>query len=446
MDIITRFAPSPTGMLHVGNARTAIVNFLFAKANHGKFMLRIDDTDIQRSKEEYVNAIQKDMHWLGLKWDIFARQSERFERYNDIQEELIQAGRLYQCFETSEELEAKRKLQLSSGRPPIYDRASLKLTSSQKQSYLDQGRKPHYRFLLQDGDIKWFDMVRGDIKFDTEHLSDPILIREDGTMTYMISSTIDDIDFQISNVIRGEDHITNTALQIQLFEAMKSTPPQFGHLALITTKEEKISKRVGGFDLQSLREDIGIESMAINSLFSALGSSMQVVAHNSLDHIIETFDITKFSRNAANYSFEDLERLNHKIISNMQYLEVVNRLKEEGLEKLNEEFWMAIRSNINSLSDAKIWWDICNLPVEAKNIDKDFLKISHDLLPEGEITHETWFIWTKMISDRTGKKGRELFSPLRLALTGLDHGPEMSQVLPLIGREKVGKRLLATSD
>jgi glutamyl-tRNA synthetase len=442
MDIITRFAPSPTGMLHVGNARTAIVNFLFAKASCGKFMLRIDDTDLERSKEEYVDGIKKDLMWLGFEWDIFARQSERFERYNDIRDKLIKAGRLYECFETSEELETKRKLQLSSGRPPIYDRASLKLTSDQKQSYLSLGRKPHYRFLLNSGDIKWQDMIRGEIKFDSAHLSDPILIREDGTMTYMISSTIDDIDFRISHVVRGEDHITNTALQLQLFEAMGSTPPQFGHLALITTKDEKISKRIGGFDLKSLREDEGIEAMAINSLFSTLGSSMQITAVNNLNEIIKNFDIMKFSRNAANYSFEDLERINHKIVSNMEYSDVAKRLEQEGLGDLNEEFWLAIRPNLNHIGDARIWWDICHSHIKSENLDVHFLKTSCNLLPSGKIDNDTWSIWTKSISEQTGKKGRELFMPLRIALTGMDHGPEMSHILPLIGREKVTERLM----
>jgi glutamyl-tRNA synthetase len=442
MNIITRFAPSPTGMLHVGNARTAIVNFLFAKASGGKFMLRIDDTDLERSKEEYVDGIKKDLAWLGFEWDIFARQSERFERYNDIRDDLIKAGRLYECFETSEELETKRKLQLSSGRPPIYDRASLRLTSDQKQSYLSQGRKPHYRFLLNSGDIKWHDMIRGEIKFDSAHLSDPILIREDGTMTYMISSTIDDIDFKISHVVRGEDHITNTALQIQLFEAIGSTPPQFGHLALITTKDEKISKRIGGFDLKSLREDAGIEAMAINSLFSTLGSSMQIAPVNNLNEIIKNFDITKFSRNAANYSFEDLERINHKIVSNMEYSDVSQRLEQENLGALSKEFWLAIRPNLNHISDAKIWWDICHSHIKSENLDINFLNTSCNLLPPGEINHDTWSVWTKSISEQTGKKGRELFMPLRVALTGMDHGPEMSHILPLIGREKVTERLM----
>jgi glutamyl-tRNA synthetase len=442
MNIITRFAPSPTGMLHVGNARTAIVNYLFAKANGGKFMLRIDDTDLGRSKEEYVDAIKQDLTWLGFQWDIFARQSERFERYNNVRDELIKAGRLYECFETSEELETKRKLQLSSGRPPIYDRAALKLTQMQKDAYIKEGRKAHYRFRLQDGDIKWSDMVRGEIKFDSTNLSDPILIREDGTMTYMISSTVDDIDFKISHVIRGEDHITNTALQIQLFEAMNSSPPQFGHLALITTKEEKISKRIGGFDLKSLREESGIEPMAINSLFSALGSSMQVVAHESLNEIVKSFDISKFSRNAANYSFDDLERLNHKIVSNFEYSEVRERLKMVGLKELSEDFWIGIRANLDNINDAKIWWNICHAAISTKNLDKEFLKVAHDLLPEGEITPETWSVWTKLISLETGKKGKELFMPLRMALTGMDHGPEMSAILPLVGMEKVKERLL----
>ena len=442
MKIITRFAPSPTGMLHVGNARTAIINWLFAQANGGKFMLRIDDTDAARSKDEYIGAIKKDMKWLGLNWDRLEQQSTRMDKYNKARDDLIAAGKLYECFETPDELEAKRKLQLSSGRPPIYDRAALNLTDAQKEEYRKQGRKSHYRFFLEPGKIEWNDLVRGKVSFDAEHLSDPILVRADGTMTYMISSSVDDIEFEISHVIRGEDHIANTALQIRLFEALGSYAPTFGHLALITTKDEKISKRKGGFDLESLREENYIEPMAINSLFSALGSSMSVVPYSDMDELIKNFDIKKFSRNSSKYSFDDLLRLNHKIISDLEYKDIKNNLSDIGLGELDEDFWLAIRSNLNNIADAKLWWDICKLPVEKESDrDSEFLNIAVSLLPEGKVTSESWAVWTKLISGQTGKKGKELFMPIRKALTAMGHGPEMSAILPLLGREKILERL-----
>ena len=439
MEIITRFAPSPTGWLHVGNVRTAIINYLFAKAHNGKFMLRIDDTDLERSKQEYANAIVYDLNWLGLKWDIFAKQSERFERYNMARDQLIADCRLYECYETVEELDAKRKLQLSSGRPPIYDRAALKLSDAQKQEYKSQGRRPHYRFLLKDTPIVWKDLVRGDMRFEASNLSDPILIREDGTMTYMISSTIDDIDFCISHVIRGEDHLSNTALQLQLFEAMGAVNlPIFGHLSLITSKEEKISKTVGGFDIKSLREDSAILPMAIHSLFSALGSSMHIVPYKNLLEI--PFDISKFSRNPANYSFEDLLRLNHKIITQMSFEEAKD-IMDHSMNEMKEEFWYIIRPNLNNLKEAKLWWDIYNAEEITHNVDQDFLSQERNLLPDGEITQETWSKWAEVIAGAMYKKPRDIYMNLRQAITGLSHGPEMSKILPLIGREKILHRL-----
>lgn len=438
--IITRFAPSPTGMLHVGNARTALVNWLYARKHNGKFILRIDDTDLARSKDEYKKAILEDLSWLGLTWDEIFSQSQRYEIYNQVKESLIKDGRLYECFETQEELETKRKLQLSSGRPPIYDRASLKLSKEQKERYISQGRKPHYRFMLKDERISWHDLIKGEVNFESQNLSDPILIREDGSMTYMLCSTIDDIDFKISHVIRGEDHITNTALQIQIFAALKATSPSFGHLALITSKEEKISKRIGGFDLAALRNEFNIEPMAINSLLSCLGSSISVTACKLMQEILNNFDISKYSRNPANYSFDDLERLNHKILSITEFAEIKNNIDDELNNKITEDFWLAIRGNIKNISEVKLWWQIVHFPAKV-NVDENFKKVAQEMLPKGEMNKDSWSIWTSAISEKTSLKGRELFMPLRLLLTGMEQGPELKNLLPIIGREEILKRI-----
>ncbi|MDF2966069.1 MAG: gltX1 [Rickettsiaceae bacterium] len=440
MSIITRFAPSPTGMLHVGNIRTAIVNWLFTKKMNGKFMLRMDDTDLERSKEEYKQAIIEDLKWVGLDWDIFATQSERLGRYNKVKEELIASNRLYECYETPEELETKRKILVSSGRPPIYDRAALKLTSEQKQKYKDQGRKPHYRFLLNDEQITWHDMVKGEMKFDPANLSDPILVREDGSMTYMISSTIDDIDFAITHIIRGEDHVSNTAIQVQLFKALNSEPPKCGHLALIQSKDNKISKRVGGFDIRSLKGE-GIEPLSLISFLSTLGTSKPITAFADKQEAIDSFDIKSFSLSPTNYSFEELERINQKIVSQYNFLEVRERLEALGCSGINEQFWLAIKANIHTLKEVITWWQICKNPAGLVQEDREFLMQAASLLPEGDINETTWSEWTKKVAEVTGKKGKELFMPLRLALTGMDHGPELKQILPLIGRDEIIRRL-----
>jgi glutamyl-tRNA synthetase len=314
MTILTRFAPSPTGLLHVGNIRTALVNWLFTHHHGGQFMLRMDDTDTVRSTEAYATAIKIDLRWLGLGWDIFSRQSDRLSRYEEIKEELLEKGRLYACYESQEELEIKKKMQLSRGQPPIYDRAALKLTEAQKQRYSQEGRKPHYRFLLQDESIRWEDLIRGATHFEGRNLSDPVLIRADGTMTYILSSVIDDMDFHISHIIRGEDHVSNTAIQVQIFQALHAAIPAFAHLALIKTKEAEISKRTGGFDIQHLRES-GIEAMSICSLFAKVGTSLAPEPRSTLKALADEFNLGSFGRAPANYDPEELERMNHKWFS-----------------------------------------------------------------------------------------------------------------------------------
>lgn len=442
MIVRTRFAPSPTGMLHIGNARTAIINWLYAKKYGGEFILRIDDTDLARSKEEFAQAIMEDLKWLGLNWDGTFRQSEKIARYEEVKKQLIASGRLYPCYETPEELEMKRGLQLKSGHPPIYDRAALKLTEEQKQKYNEQGRAPHYRFLVNHNKIMWHDMVKGDIQYDGANLSDPIIIREDGSMTYMLCSTIDDVDSAITHIIRGEDHISNTAIQMQIFEALEATAPIVGHLSLVKSKEDKISKRVGGFEIASLRTQAKLEPMAINSFLSLIGTSEQVVPCKNMEMLLAKFSISHFSKSSTTYMPEELERLNHKLIINLEYSEVKEELDVLGLTALQEQFWYAVRPNLHTIADIQLWWRVCHEHVvNIRDEDREYLRSAADLLPIGEINDSTWNNWTKIISAETGKRGKELFLPLRLAITGLTEGPELSTLLPLIGREEILHRL-----
>ncbi|AFC69561.1 glutamate--tRNA ligase [Rickettsia amblyommatis] len=441
--VITRFAPSPTGMLHVGNIRAALLNWLYAKKHNGQFILRFDDTDLERSKQEYKDAIEEDLKFLNINWDQTFNQLSRLSRYDEIKNLLLDKKRLYACYETPEELELKRKFQLSKGLPPIYDRASLNLTEEQAKKYIEQGRKPHYRFLVNHEPISWHDMIKGKVKYDGKALSDPIVIRADGSMTYMLCSVIDDIDYDITHIIRGEDHVSNTAIQIQMFEALNTTPPTFGHLSLIINKDEKISKRVGGFEIATLRKEVGIEAMAIASFFSLLGSSAQILPYKSMEKLANQFEISSFSKSPTIYQPKDLERLNHKLLISLDFDTVKERLKEIDAEYIDENFWLSVSPNLQKLRDVKDWWEICHQTpnVENLNLDKEYLKQAAELLPKGEITKDSWSIWTKEITNITGRKGKELFLPLRLALTARESGPEITDVLPLIDREEIIKRL-----
>lgn len=441
MTVTTRFAPSPTGKLHIGNARAAILNWLYARKNNGKFILRFDDTDLERSKEEYKQAIARDLKWLGLEWDETFNQSCRIERYEEIKQKLLQSGRLYPCFESPEELEVKRKFQLSSGRPPIYDRASLKLTKEQTERYISENRRPHYRFLIEDSRVSWTDLIKGELEIEGGHLSDPVVIREDGTMTYMLCSVVDDMDYNITHIIRGEDHVTNTAVQIQMFKALGATArPEFAHFSMVTVKDEKISKRTGGFEIESLREEAVLEPMAIDSFFTLIGSSAMVKPYKSLEELAKDFDIDGLSKSPTTYVKEELDRLNHKLLLEYDYNEIRPRLLELGLEQITEEFWLVARPNLEKLSDLKTWWQICFAPAIPENPDKSFLEEAAKYLPE-EINTDTWKEWTSRISAATGKKGKELFIPLRLAITGQVYGPELKNILPLLSKEEILKRL-----
>lgn len=435
-----RFAPSPTGLLHIGNIRTALVNWLYARKTGGCFLLRMDDTDEERSKEIYEQEIYQDMKWLGLTWDEFARQKDRLERYEAAKKKLIEAGRLYPCYETTEELEFKRKLQLGRGEPPIYDRAALKLSEAQKQTFESEGRRPHWRFLLEQEPIEWQDEVRGKVQFHGRDLSDPILIRENGLPTYTLSSVVDDGELGVTHILRGEDHVSNTAVQVQLFQALGFGVPGFAHLALIKTTEGKLSKRLGGGDIMSLREE-GYEPMAILSLLAKLGTSDPVEACPDLETLVQGFDISKFGRAPAHFSEEELERVNHKLLALLPYQSVKAPLEEAVGQPVEEAFWYSVRGNLKRIREIREWWDICHGEVAPDIEDAGFMAQAAELLPPEPWDESSWPEWTAAIKKATGRKGKALFLPLRKALTGRDSGPELKVLMPLIGRDKVLHRL-----
>ena len=442
MTVRVRFAPSPTGMLHVGNVRTALITWLFARKNGGHYLLRIDDTDLERSKKEYEDAIYESLKWLGIDWDEQAWQSKRLDRYATVIEKLKKDGRLYACYETPDELGLRRKALLSQGQPPIYDRASLHLTEEQKQKYEAEGRKPHWRFLMKDEPIKWTDLVRGEVSFNGGDLSDPVLIREDGSPLYHLCSVIDDMDFNITHVVRGEDHVTNTATHIQMFEALGFKSPQYAHLSLLSDPEGgKLSKRLGSISILDIRDDVGLEPMSIPSLLARLGTSDPIEAYTDYKPLIESFDFSKFSRGTPKFDTEELDRLNAKIIHSTPYADVKDRLKEMGLEELDENFWNSVRANLEIMRDVKDWWQVAKGPVTPIIADQEFASKAIDLMPAEPWSTETWKTWTDAIKTETGRKGKELFMPLRQALTGMDHGPELKDLLPLIGADKARDRL-----
>lgn len=440
--IRVRFAPSPTGMLQIGNIRTALITWLFAQHNNGYFLLRIDDTDLERSKPEYEAAIYESLSWLGMTWDETAHQSKRLDRYAVCIQELKDAGRLYACYETPEELALKRKAQLSQGLPPLYDRAALKLTPEQIAKYEAEGRKPHWRFLMEAKPIEWHDHIRGDVKFDGADMSDPVLIREDGSPLYHLCSVIDDMDFGITHIVRGEDHVSNTANHIQMFEALGFAPPEFAHLPLVSDAEgKKLSKRLGALSVLELRDDVGLEPMSICSLLARLGTSDPIEAYSTPAPLIESFAFAKFGRGTPKFDQDELIRLNAKILHGLSYDHAKIRLAQIGLEEVTEEFWNVVRPNLETLNGIKEWWTVANGPVTPVIADKDFAEKAIDCMPSAPWSNTTWKQWTDAVKEETGKKGKELFMPLRQALTGMDHGPELGELLPLIGPEKAKSRL-----
>ena len=430
-----RFAPSPTGFIHVGNARLALINWLAAKKMGGKFVLRLDDTDAERSTEEYANAIQTDMKWLGLEWDSVEKQSDRLTAYEAAFDVLKAAGRVYECYETPQDLDRQRKILRSQGKAPVYTPPD----AEKLQRYLDEGRVAHWRFKLADGSIDFTDLVRGPVHFDTANLSDPVIRREDGTWLYMLPSAIDDADMGISHVVRGEDHVANTALQVQMFEALGKPVPTFAHLPLLTDLDGGgLSKRLGSLALQDLRAD-GIEPLALVSYLAHLGTSDDIKVEESLQDLIDIFDFDRFSRATPKFDPAHLARLNAQLLHAMDFADVKDQLGED----ITEDLWLAVRANIESLGDVGTWQAIANGDIDPviDGEDAAFLADAVDALPAAPWDENTWSALTKAVKDTSGRKGKGLFMPLRKALTGLEHGPELKVFLPLIGPERAAVRL-----
>ena len=446
MSIKTRFAPSPTGFLHVGNARAALFCYLFAKAANGAFMLRYDDTDAARSTPEYADAIAEDLRWLGLTPDETARQSERFARYEAAFSDLVARGLVYACYESPEELEKKRKRQLARGLPPVYDRAALELSEAEKTALEAEGHKPHWRFKLSGEMVAWEDLIRGTQKIDMSSVSDPVIRRGDGTWLYSLPSVVDDMDFNVSHVIRGEDHVTNTATQIEMITALGGQMPVFAHFSLLLAEDgSALSKRLGdlmgGLTLRELHK-AGYEAMALNSLLARLGTSDAVVPVQSMDELIADFDIARLGRAPARFNRQDVARLNARILHDMAYAVAQPRLAALGVIQ-DENFWQVARGNLNLFSDITAIQNLIEgqvTPViESQNAD--YLAQALAALPAAPLDGDSWTIWTTALKQQTGRKGRDLFMPLRLALTGQAHGPEMNFLLPLIGYDKASIRL-----
>jgi glutamyl-tRNA synthetase len=440
MTVTVRFAPSPTGLIHIGNARTALLNALFAQREGGRFILRFDDTDAERSRREYADAIETDLAWLGIPPDVTVRQSERLDIYAEAAERLKSQGRLYACYETTEELERRRRLQLARGQPPIYDRAALTLTDEDRRRLEGEGRRPHWRFRLDHRVVEWADLVRGPSHVDCGSLSDPVLVREDGTYLYTLPSVADDAALSVTHVIRGEDHVTNTAVQVQLFEALSAAPPAFGHHNLLTTASgEGLSKRLGHLSLAGLRE-AGIEPMAVASLAVLVGSAEAVRPVPDLGALAALVDLAHISRGPAKFDEAELDQLNARLVHDMPYEAVRERLAAIGIGG-GEAFWKAVRSNLTRVAEATAWWRVVEGPVLPVISDHALATTAKSLLPQEPWNETTWKSWTGAVQKATGVKGRALFMPLRQALTGLDHGPELATLLPLIGRARASARL-----
>jgi len=441
MSPLVRFAPSPTGLLHVGNARTALLNFLFAKKEGARFFLRIDDTDTERSKTEFEHAIIADLTWLGIAHDLFARQSVRTNAYKAAEEKLKAAGRLYPCYETALELERKRKRQTAMGKPPVYDRGALKLSPDERAQLEAQGRLPHWRFKLSHAHAHWRDLVRGEVEIDTATLSDPVLIREDGRFLYTLPSVVDDIDFDVSHIVRGEDHVTNTAVQIEIFEALGARVPAFAHFPLLVgAGGEALSKRLGSLSLAMLRDEEGIEPLALCCYLAKAGTSDAIELKPSLDALAQEFAFEKVGRAPAHFDPAELAGLNAKLLHGAPYETVSARLKDLGVDG-GPEFWETVRPNVERLGDTIALWRVVSGPVDPVIESAELLGKASALLPPEPWTEATWGAWTSELATATGTKGRALFHPLRLALTGREHGPELKKLLPLIGRAKAMARL-----
>ena len=439
--ITTRFAPSPTGRLHVGNIRTALHNWLLARKHGGRFLLRIDDTDADRSEERYVAAIREDLAWLGIEPDGEERQSDHLTDYERAFERLRVAGRVYPAYETAQELDLKRKIRLGRSLPPVYDRAALEMSEAERAAKEAEGIAPHWRFQLNHEEpIAWRDGVRGEQRFDPRQLSDPVIRRADGSWLYMLPSAIDDIRMGITDVLRGEDHVSNTAVQIQMFTALDATPPRFAHEALLIGSEGKLSKRLGSLGCDAFRER-GIEPQALVALLARLGTSLPVEPEPDRAALVASFDLGTFGRAPARFDEAELERINCAIVHGLSYDEVSERLPQ-GMEKAA---WEAIRPNLATVREAADWWRIVTGPIEQPLFDDETRAFLAEAAAQLTWSADPWSDLVRTLKERTGRKGRALFLPLRQALTGTDHGPEMAALLPLIGEEEARSRLAHAS-
>jgi glutamyl-tRNA synthetase len=437
--IVTRFAPSPTGRLHVGNIRTALHNWMWAKKHGGRFLLRLDDTDLERSTQENAEAISADLAWLGLLPDDSARQSDRFSLYEARFETLRAAGRVYACYESAEELELKRKILAGRGMPPIYDRAALALSDADRARYEAEGRRPHWRFKLDhDSPILWNDLIRGPQQLDPKLLSDPVIRRADGSWLYMLPSAIDDIDMGVTHVVRGEDHVTNTGLQLQMFAALDAPAPAFAHEALLVGSEGKLSKRLGSLGCDSFREE-GIEPVALIALLARIGTSLPVEPVTDPAALIESFDFARFGRAPARFDLDELKALNARVIHALEYAAVADRVPAG----MDAAAWHAVRPNLTRVAEAADWWAVVEDAAGARGApeDAEFLAAAAELASSMDWNDGIWKALTGALGTQTGRKGKSLFLPLRLALTGREHGPDMNALLPLIGRQRAVERL-----
>ena len=431
----TRFAPSPTGHIHVGNLRTALMNYLIARKAGGTFILRIDDTDQERSKQEYIDQIQRDLEWLGLTWDRIEYQSKRLDRYAEAADRLRDMGRFYEAFETPTELDLKRKKQLNMGKPPVYDRAALALSQAEKDRLRDERGPGVWRFKLDHERIEWEDGILGPISIDAASVSDPVLIRADGQVLYTIASVVDDTEMGVTNVVRGSDHVTNTATQIQIIRALGGTVPAFAHHSLLTGPQgEALSKRLGALSIRDLREQ-GVEPMALLSLMARLGSSDPVELRLSLDELADGFDIARFGSAPTKFDERDLFPLTAHYLQQQPLSELAGEIAALGVpDDLAERFWTVTRDNITTRADLAGWWAMCRdgaTPVVADE-DRDFVKQALTMLPAPPFADDTWATWTAAVKEATGRKGKGLFMPLRLALTGQKSGPDMGDLMPLL--------------
>ena len=439
---VLRFAPSPTGYLHIGNARPALINAILARKFGGKFILRLDDTDTERSTETFATAIQEDLNWLGIHWDRFERQSARIARYAECLKGLKERGLVYPCYETPDELDRKRKLQQTRGLPPVYDRAALKLTPEQLDAFKASGTQPHWRFKLSGTTANWHDGVRGDAHIETSSLSDPVLVRGDGTVLYTFASVVDDIDMGVTHIIRGEDHVANTAVQLELFAALGAKPPQFAHHNLITTTTgEEMSKRKGSLSIRSFRET-GADPMSVVCVAVLTGSSEAVRPFTSLDELAQVFNLSKLSRALTKFDPAEISALSARLLHEKPFAEVEADLAAQGImgdKAVN--FWACIHSNLTRIDEAKGWWEIATGTITPIITEPDYIAEALTVLPAAPFTQNTWIEWTEALKLKSGRKGKALFMPLRLALTGLEHGPELKLLLPIMGRDLCFKRL-----